>query len=224
MDETTWQTCAHPGQMLEVLHGQAGDRKLRLLLCACCRHVWHLSHERSRRAVEAAERFADGKLDEAALRAAYVEAVAVVVTAHDPFFYPGQVALAASVPLPVGWSKPGLCSAWMARAAALAQTPSLGPGWYELLRQGYDVFCDLLREVFGNPFRPLPTRSFPAHVVGLARVCYTAFPAIRAEFDVLADALEDIGEAEAAAHCRQEKHVRGCHVLDWVLECADSGQ
>jgi hypothetical protein len=217
MDEETWQTCTTPGQMLAVVQGQVGVRKARLLLCACCRHVWHLAHERSRQAVEAAERFADGALDEATLRAAHAEALPIVTTAHDPFFYPGQAALVASSALPPGWSQLGLCGAWMARAAALAQTPPLGPGWAELWRQGLGVFCDLLREVFGNPFRPLPARAFPAHVVGLAGACYAAFPVVSAEYDVLADALEEMGEDQAAAHCRQERHVRGCHVVDWVL-------
>jgi hypothetical protein len=77
--------------------------------------------------------------------------------------------------------------------------------------------CDLARDIFGNPFRPLRQRAFPAHVVALARECYDAFPAVSDRFLILGDALADLGEEQAAEHCRQGEHAKGCHVLDWIL-------
>ncbi len=73
----------------------------------------------------------------------------------------------------------------------------------------------MLRCIFGNPGRPLPPCSFPAHVTGLARSIDATFPAVSEDDAVLADALEELGEADAAAHCRTELHAKGCHVLDW---------
>jgi hypothetical protein len=36
-------------------------------------------------------------------------------------------------------------------------------------------------------------------------------------YPLLADALDDLGEPDAAGHCRQGEHVKGCHIVDWVL-------
>jgi hypothetical protein len=61
MTEAEWLACAEPQPMLDHMRGRISDRKLRLFAVACCRQVWHLlPDEQCRRAVEIAERYADG--------------------------------------------------------------------------------------------------------------------------------------------------------------------
>lgn len=81
--------------------------------------------------------------------------------------------------------------------------------------------ADLLRDIFGNPFRPVAFDPGwrTATAVALAREMYDA-----REFDrmpILADAIEEAGcdAVDLLAHCRdpQQVHVRGCWVVDLVL-------
>src|SRR5437764_15304709 len=75
MTEAEWLTCADPDPMLGFLKGRTTGRKLRLLACACCRRIWHLlTDERSRRAVEAGEQYADGLIHQETLKRAWNEA------------------------------------------------------------------------------------------------------------------------------------------------------
>jgi hypothetical protein len=80
--------------------------------------------------------------------------------------------------------------------------------------------CDSLRDIFGNPFRPvtLAPAWLTSNVTALAQSIYTdrAFDRL----PILADALEDAGcdNADILEHCRQPgEHVRGCWVVDLIL-------
>lgn len=81
--------------------------------------------------------------------------------------------------------------------------------------------CCILRDLFGDPFRP--TIFDPAWrtstVVGLANSAYLGRDF--ASLPILADALQDAGceDETILSHCRADrKHVKGCWVLDAILE------
>jgi hypothetical protein len=83
-----------------------------------------------------------------------------------------------------------------------------------------DCQAALLREVFGNPFRPISLSSawLTLTVINVAQVIYDERRF--ADLPILADALEDAGcdNADILNHCRQPgEHVLGCWALDLVL-------
>jgi hypothetical protein len=80
--------------------------------------------------------------------------------------------------------------------------------------------ADLIRDVFGNPFRPVHAdpRWLTSTAVGLAQTIYAdrAFDRL----PILADALEEAGcdDADVLSHLRGDgPHVRGCWVVDLIL-------
>jgi hypothetical protein len=87
-------------------------------------------------------------------------------------------------------------------------------------QQTMGEICRLLREIFGNPFRPviLDPRWLTSAVVDSATAIYNhrAFD----RMPILGGALLDAGcdNEEIIAHCRSEAtHVRGCWVVDLIL-------
>ena len=115
----------------------ASDRKLRLFAVACCRQVWHLlTDERSRRAVEMADRITEGdRYSEERIGDAIAEAWRACRDARDATGCPGPAALAHDC-LAVG-NKP-------LTARTLARVPDC-----------HGAFAALLRDIVGNQFRPV---------------------------------------------------------------------
>jgi hypothetical protein len=104
-------------------------------------------------------------------------------------------------------------------------------GWADAKAAEGRAQCLLLRDLFGNPFRPAPAAD-PAWLAWqggavreLARAAYEGRRLPEGTLDparlaLLADALEDAGcgDAELLAHLRGPgPHVRGCHALDLLL-------
>src|SRR5262249_16615769 len=78
----------------------------------------------------------------------------------------------------------------------------------------------ILRDIFGNPFRPITLDPSwqSADVLALAQAIYDERAFDR--MPILGDALEDAGcdNADVLTHCRQPgEHVRGCWCVDLVL-------
>jgi hypothetical protein len=212
--ESSWLACGDTDEMLDLLAERASDRKLRLFVVAACRRVWgRLTDPRSRAVVEAAERFADGAATAAELRSAYEAA-----PGGDP---------AANVATCAGMAYAGMAAMWVTHSfAALAAAGVRKAAARTRVAAGRPL-CALLRELFGNPFRPV--RVPPAWlswqgatVVRLAQAAYDNrhLPSgllDNARLAILADALEEAGsdDRQILDHLRcGGEHVRGCHVVD----------
>lgn len=194
MTESEWVRSTDVGAMIEFLADMAGERKYRLFACACCRLHWHLlTDARSRHAVETAERFADGLASRDELAAAKEAARAVqTALAGEP-----QEVLSACAA--AGWVGTG-----SSKVAAWAVSKNSE-------RKEQPV---LLREIFGNPFRPaLAPAPLPDAVTALAEKLYAGE---RCEAP-LAEALRQAGQEELADHFRWPSHPKGCWALDLLL-------
>jgi hypothetical protein len=232
MKEADWLSCTDPRRMRAFLAGKASDRKLRLFDCACCRRLWESLSPPARRAVEVAEDFADNLADFDCLRAVFLAIGGEPTTVSPLSFIPrNDTALAAVAQAARPPDSQRYFPGWVfARAAEAARYAAfhkavasgrrnLPPGLKEAEESAQ---ADLIRELFGNPFRPVTVapavlRWNDGTVVRLAR----AISDERAwdRMPVLADALEDAGcdGEDLLAHCRAGDHARGCFLLDLIL-------
>jgi hypothetical protein len=248
MTEEEWLTSADPHAMLDFLRGtgQANDRKLRLFACACCRRVWYLLDEHSRAAVEVVERNTDGLSEIDIWAVAEMEERLGDQRASQPLLIelpPWWQVVMTLLSGRTEWVK--RLVSWIARSlhaeandtqAALRSTPgdevrAARAAWaaaQAATTQEQASQCDLLRDILGNPFRPVAVDPawlawHGGAVVRLARTAYEKrdLPSGRldgARLAVLADLLEEAGcdNQDILNHCRgPHVHVRGC----WVVEC-----
>src|SRR5262245_48202894 len=181
MDEAEWLACTDPQKMLDFLRGKASDRKLRLFVCACCRHIWHkLTDKQSRRAVEVAECLADGQADPAEVTAARTEIEELIRIKDQAHTEEAQLSEAAFLygyrdqwPLILAESSVAkdVTTKWVNLAGCVAPTD-------EAMRADWAAQAALLRDIFGLlPFRPvtIPPSSLlwnDGTVVTLAKSIY----------------------------------------------------
>lgn len=235
MNEQEWLASGDPQRMLEWLQTRTGmvnglqvfkpiisDRKMRLFACACCRAVWPLlTDPRSRRAVEVAEKYADGEANRGEL-----------VTAHkfaaDAFKGAGPQR---------GSFEAELAMRCCAHISFLTENAGL-PRWFGVSTKHAPAQAALLRCVVGNPFRPVTLPREPVDTGlgvqfgGMHERCPWLTPDVLAlagagyegrDFSglgALADALEDAGctDADLLGHLRGPgPHALGCWCVDLIL-------
>jgi len=137
-----WEKCHRSDWMLWALDkiGYDDQRMLRLLACRFCREIWHLlADERSRNAVEVAERYAEGQATKDELVAARAAAWAAARAAARARAAAGAAAEAATEA--AAWA-----AAWAATEAAARGAGAAAWAATEA-RQ-----ADIIREMIGNPF------------------------------------------------------------------------
>jgi hypothetical protein len=232
--EAEWLACGDPTPMLEFLTSKASDRKLRLFAVAWCRRIWHLmTDERSRKAVEVAERFADGEATEEELAAAQdaageasadaqdtAEAATDIRTTKATLAAAGAAEAAAWA---TAWATAGaiggavaeaVATAWAAGAAAEA-TGADRRAAEAAEAAARQTQCDFLRDIFG-PLAFRPSAPLPPAVLAwnegtaprLAEAIYEDRKMPEGTFDtgrlaILADALLDAG-------CEDEGLIQHC--------------
>lgn len=216
MTADEWHRCPRSDWMLLPLHEWSLanpataawlDRKLRLYTVACCRQHWDLFEtDLFQRAVDAAERLANGRADQDQLASLY-DAIMALPTPNAQSHCIEELTLRLI-------RESGI-------KCALAAALALGSitGW-DNFQAVAEAQAPLLRCVVGNPFRPLvfdPRWRTPA-VVEIAEAIDTDRTFDR--MPILADALEDAAcnYAEVLSHCRNDgPHVHGCWVIDELL-------
>jgi hypothetical protein len=227
--------------MLRSLGETASGRKLRLFAVACCRRVLHLLDEPHWAAADIAEEYADtprrGGLH-AARRVYWPAALRIMnevvrIQLRSRYCLAEARRWASSAVWESARVKPAT-AAHAHRAAATAV--AWGHKADEEKRRRSTLLlpaeedpdearaqADLLRDLFGNPFRrPRLKRHWlkwdGGTVVQVSRAVYDerAFDRL----PILADALEEAGcaDADILNHCRRPgEHVRGCWVVDLLL-------
>lgn len=206
MNGEGWACCSDADRMLAYLRRsrriQPSKRKYRLFACATCRCFWNQISETCQRAVEASERYADGR-----------------VKVHELRDFLATAEFACYPPVEDGYLSDDTPDADMACLNAahshmpVAKVASHANFWAcRILKE--PVVASLIRHIFGNPFRPLSAPDqWPTSVIQLAAALYEGQDCSFA----LHDALLEAGHPELADHFREKDHPKCCCVLDLIL-------
>jgi hypothetical protein len=212
MTEGEWLAGGRPEPLLAELATTLTDRQLRLFVCACCRHIWHLLPDRRLQlAVELAERYAEGQCNDAELVIAHAAAQVAAEVDDAEKYVAGNAATVASQPH---------VTLEDAIDAAEDAANAIGFGGHSAYQGEQRHQAMLVRAIVGNPFRPVvidpgwrtpDVRALADHIDRTRN--YVDLPK-------LADALSAVGCAEPTvlAACKTRgPFVPGFWVLDRLL-------
>jgi hypothetical protein len=214
-----------PKLLLRYLRGRPGERKFLLFAVACFRRCWRYIGEVEHQVAELGERYADGAISVEALRTANAEwLIGELPTGKDDVsVMVGSAAWNAGLDMAYERAEEGFrTNGQVFDVSCERSLDELDDAAMKELRTVVlPEQCSLLRDIFGNPFRPVAVDPSwrTSTVVALAGRLYESrdFSAM----PILADALEDAGcdNVEMLDHCRDPRavHVRGCWVLDLIL-------
>lgn len=247
MTESEWFTCIEPRDMLHFLRNKSTDRKVRLFACACCRRVWEvLSEPACHEAVEVAEAFADGRVDEVELGQAREAAYSVhAAPPPDTGYENGATGISRATweaaqgttmtALQYDTQNDAILSGQVASSQAATgagyavreqHTPEFIADQFQASAEvnEREQHAGLIRCIFGNPFRkpPIETDWLTQDVKQLANAAYEerSLP----DGNLKSDQLSMLSDALESAGCSNQKllsHLRdsGPHVRGcWAVD------
>lgn len=226
MDEATWLTVNELEPLYQYVQATLSDRKKRLFAVACCRYIWQwITEEPCRKAVEAAELYADGRIAIGELDKAMCGAEEVAREDEDDEVRANAGSACFNAARCYEDITGRLTETYVdAGSAAAFALDVVQEQERERLDEATLFQCNVLRDIAGNPFRPAPTidptwlRWHDATIPRLAQQMYDSRDF--AGMPILADALEEAGctSADILEHCQGPgPHVRGCWAVDLLL-------
>lgn len=214
MTQQEWLASDDQWGMLQVVRQHSpSERKVRLFNAAVCRRFWDYLPEASQAILVESEHLADGLVRGSPDQPDLCGRANAVVAPYDRQ-YPDKQFPSSEIRIQR--------NAAAAVCYAVLPTDLFGAGSYflEMDPSEKEPHVALIRDVFGNPFRPVTLDPVwgTATVRQLAEVVYheRAFE----RMPILADALEEAGchDTEILRHCRGSgPHARGCWAVDLLL-------
>lgn len=240
MTEMEWGICDDPFRMLSHLKTVSTDRKLRLFACACCRRVLHLIGDTTYDIpmLKFAEKYADnvytkGQLQGRAWGKFGVFTPIITPRAFDAAYHSASYAgvlvnAAARKTCPELVEENNRIFNKLLPTNSLRDATELADSasprdWINAAKAAenseYRIQAEIVREIFGNPFRPTASRlcAHDSETFKVAKRLYGSddFQSLDALAAVLA---EEFGNDELIAHCNSSSvHYRGCWVIDYLL-------